>query len=69
MQKINPDKLKTYLDVKNGRGVDDVADKFEVTNGTARKQLLRLTASGDAKVIGTRETGSRGRPSKLYRAA
>lgn len=64
--KIEVAKLTAFL--SKNRTLAEVAEKFTVTNATATKYMKSLVASGSVKVVGNTETGTRGRPARLYSA-
>jgi len=62
-------KAVDFLNVKSGRTVQEVAEKFEVTPATARKHLGSMLAANQVATAGVRTTGTKGRPATLYVAA
>jgi DNA-binding IclR family transcriptional regulator len=54
---------------KRGLTAALIAERTGFNLSTTRTTLYSLASSGDVSVIGTTETGSRGRPANLYALA
>jgi response regulator of citrate/malate metabolism len=57
------------LNPKNGQTVQEVAQRIGKDYLTTRVFLIDAVNSGQAKVVGKRTTGKRGRPANLYARA
>ena len=63
-QKLNAVEVVTFLSTTHT--VTEIAKQFSVTKATANKYLVSLLNEGKVTVTGTKPTGSRGRPCRLY---